>query len=736
MPPRKKQRKDTSARSSRPAATTNATSPETAGEVNAVSTTNQANESARSRGSSEPTTKATGKRMIRVKGRLQSLPDLAIELQLMIYSELESKDLHHLSRTCKKFRTFFLNRRLTERLWETARKNAGDLPERPPFMSEPAFIHLLYATNCHHCGAHNVRKIMHGHYLRLCSSCSPKRLVVYSLAILLVHDTSCSVKMHPRDAQEQIVSHFGFVKWSPSYCGVNADATFVMEEIPRLEDTPKKGRKVRSHWPEMSMVLKKDIEDIIERIDGLPQPIIVDDARALLRTIAQELKLRWQLAKAIRNWIYDRENRRTEQLEGARDRRFDAIITRLTNAGWGPELRFLGDDGLEKLAKKPIVRQSSELTEVSWLKVITSLDDFLQTTRSKRIASELRATLPARFEALEKALLAHYVKLPRNASMDCRPESIDLALIPECRALLDAPTGETVTTDDFAAIVPAMVEKWEANIKEQLTTYIRPHLGNIPPGTDPLSLVVAVFRCEEAPSPLRWPDILVHRCVGRPCTRQRYAKQEKFERDDVYTYTTKTLRNAADQEYQAARDPNYLRRHDVPFCVNALLPFEYARSAVNSMRAIVLAMGLDPTKATVEDLERCDVWLKCDVCSKKPGVMGSRVMSWRGAFGHRCYSFVRDFSNPIWCRADDNEMSQVRASRKWTLERYKSLDSSVSLSCALCCAFDSNPHRMQSHLKDKHGIKDAVQAMLDGTIYYHPSTTSFPSSDISIAIES
>ncbi len=99
------------------------------------------------------------------RGCLQDLPDKAVELQLevtvqtiiswyessqvfQIFGQLEPQDLFNLSRSCKKFRTFFLNRN-NERLWDSAIRNAEDLPPRPPWMSIPGFIHLLFSPTCH-----------------------------------------------------------------------------------------------------------------------------------------------------------------------------------------------------------------------------------------------------------------------------------------------------------------------------------------------------------------------------------------------------------------------------------------------------------------------------------------------------------------------------------------------------------------------------------------------------------
>ena len=67
---------------------------------------------------------------------------------VQVFSNLHPRDLLNLARTCKKFRAFFLHPS-NERLWKAARENVGDLPERPPFISEPAFVNLLFFTSCH-----------------------------------------------------------------------------------------------------------------------------------------------------------------------------------------------------------------------------------------------------------------------------------------------------------------------------------------------------------------------------------------------------------------------------------------------------------------------------------------------------------------------------------------------------------------------------------------------------------
>ena len=64
-----------------------------------------------------------------------------------VFAYMHLSDLYNLARTCRRFRAFFLHPS-NKRLWVAARKNSDDLPPCPPFMSEPAFAHLLFSTHC------------------------------------------------------------------------------------------------------------------------------------------------------------------------------------------------------------------------------------------------------------------------------------------------------------------------------------------------------------------------------------------------------------------------------------------------------------------------------------------------------------------------------------------------------------------------------------------------------------
>ena len=74
------------------------------------------------------------------------------------------------------FHSFFLHGS-NKKLWEVSLASATGLPDRPPFMTIPAFIHLLYSPYCHNCASPNVRHIFWPWFKRYCQKCVLKRSV-------------------------------------------------------------------------------------------------------------------------------------------------------------------------------------------------------------------------------------------------------------------------------------------------------------------------------------------------------------------------------------------------------------------------------------------------------------------------------------------------------------------------------------------------------------------------------
>ncbi|OJT13653.1 hypothetical protein TRAPUB_9752 [Trametes pubescens] len=375
-----------------------------------------------------------------------------------------------------------------------------------------------------------------------------------------------------------------------------------------------------------------------------------------------------------------------------------SILAKLRDTGWGKELDFLGAEGIENMSDMPVVRQPAKLTPGAWLKVRASLDCFLKATRAKRLDTEFRAVLRARFELLEEAITAHYVTLPRTAHMDCRPKYIDFALTPECRAIADVAESETVTTAQFAAVVPALAAKWDADRRRELTAYLLPLLGHVAPDVDPLALAIALFKTSWRRSELmRYPAILAYGCGEGDCFRTRSCSTEEFYADDLYTRTTKTLHWTEADFKTLAHVDEYAAMY-VPFNIEELAEPIEAREVVDTMRLVVAALGLDPARATFDELERCEVWLRCSSCETRYRSEEINAMSWSAAYAHAKWDVSRKRPT-AWRYADDEDMAKVCALHEAQFEKAYT-GAAVRWSCALCPRFDANAAAMTVHLEE------------------------------------
>ncbi|KAL1940707.1 hypothetical protein VTO73DRAFT_7748 [Trametes versicolor] len=257
-----------------------------------------------------------------------------------------------------------------------ARENAKCLPERPPFMTEPAFIHLLYTRNCNACGAPNVRKILHGWFVRLCTACTRDRTVWYEHAFHEVRTNDCRFTLSAIFDLNNLQTYLAV----QNYLGC-------------------------SYNKRHNRLLKDHVTHILERFRALVKPFTEAVKQAFLNEVIEDHCARSEYVHAISAWLELQDRARNAQLGVARRERFEAIVVNLREAGWDKEVDFLGARGMEAMSNLPVVRQSSKLTAGAWQKVLVVLDTLLNDTRAKRLEKELRNALRARFNTLEDALM-------------------------------------------------------------------------------------------------------------------------------------------------------------------------------------------------------------------------------------------------------------------------------------------------------------------------------------------
>ncbi|KAI0794324.1 hypothetical protein C8Q74DRAFT_569919 [Fomes fomentarius] len=617
------------------------------------------------------------------RGCLQDLPDIAVELQLEIFGQLDPQDLLNLSRTCKKFRSFFLHPN-TKKLWDSAVRNAEGLPPRPPWMSVPGFIHLLFSPTCHNCGARNVRKVLWPLFVRSCGKCMDELTWGGNEAAERLE------VLHPHVTRGQIREAFDRL-----FCVVSLD-------MSRLQDK------------QYNRVLKKDVEDMVKNwFVSIDVKSIGDDWRKYVDLRAVDTSMRYSYARKCERWYTQQEEAkaaaRTALLQEIREQRFADIVACLRETGWEKEIDFLGTDGLEKMSRLPVVRRSVKLTEKEWEQVLAAIDTFLVETRTERLEKELDEVMKIRATELEAAIVAQYVQLPRSFIMDCRPRAVDLAQEPEIRALREAPTTDNVTRETFADVLPSIIARWEKKQKAELRKIIRPHLGikRIPRSIDPLDLAIAVFYSrhhirDDRSNMLRFPDLL-----GRDCMRHELgygpAAQEPNS-NDPWAYWIFNF------------------RPDVPFDLGIFQSRRALSVGVKWMRNIVTALGLDPSRATFAELQGCDARVRCLECWRL--WHEDRIYSWQAAFEHTVdYEPRGQYTQPgksehdRWEVVPEEDMDRVRDIE--LLEHGISSPSTI-WSCSLCVEWEGYGKEVPEHMASEHDILEVDHLVDDGAIY--PST--------------
>ncbi|KAI1796802.1 hypothetical protein LXA43DRAFT_879509 [Ganoderma leucocontextum] len=609
------------------------------------------------------------------RGCLKEIPNFAVEIQLMIFGNLHPQDLFTLSRTSKVFHGFFLHRS-NEALWEVALKNAEDLPERPPWMSIPAFIHLLYSNYCHNCGCPNIRKVQWLWFARYCSNCLP--------------EVSCPSS----DVSRRFIG---------ARSNLYYDSGALLHGV-QVTTTVKQHRGSYVSYDKKTSIryLKRHVDKFIGQWSALPEPRDSDAIKVFQERRRHNIEVQRMYAGMCKKWHDTLEEDRKDDLRNGRTERFSVIVEKLKETGWEKDLDFLGPNGLEKMSRLPVVRQSVKLTDKGWEKVQEALHKFLNETREARLEKERTALIQQRFAELDEAIIAHCVTIPRNATMDCRPLALDLALQADLEPIANAPSSESVTRETFAAIVPQLVTSWQAEQRQFLQSFLGRFITRVPRGVDILDLAIAVVytRTYYDVRMMRYPYLLARSSFRSTSSRDR----------GNFTYS----------HYAAPAAPDSWTG---PYNLKSLDP-KPVEVGIKWMRNILTKLGLDPETTTASDLEQCEARLRCLKCAE-----GGQEYAYTGeaAFAHiakhdttRSAKGSPRSSHNRWARVNKADMARVKV--REAVAHALSADSRCCWSCALCVKWEGwgDKEIVRKHLASEHSIEDADGAIEDGTIFWSP----------------
>ena len=219
----------------------------------------------------------------------------------------------------------------------------------------------------------------------------------------------------------------------------------------------------------------------------------------------------------------------------------------------------------------------------------------------------------------------------RTADSETSPKFADAALMPEVRALAEAPNDVSISQEDFDKVciehLPGFTQSWKMKCTLELGHMMAVRLGRPwdaanPRPSDVLGLAIAWFRCDRCQKNFRYPNVLAHLCLRTPYgdvtdasiwenLKDGIHKDDHF--DDPYerdVASISTLRPWSAKGLRPAPDEDLL-----------------------ALRKIIEACGLDPGSAAAEEMDEADARVTCDTIPVvwKSKSEGHLVMNWRRA---------------------------------------------------------------------------------------------------------
>ncbi|KIP09289.1 hypothetical protein PHLGIDRAFT_339678 [Phlebiopsis gigantea 11061_1 CR5-6] len=308
-----------------------------------------ARQEAAARHLSIPTTKA--KAVGRSRGRAAAakslqrkvLADVPVDVFYEMAAHLHPLDLLHLARTTKTFRRVLM-RRGARSIWQTVIQNVTDrpLPEMPGDMSEPAWIDLLFVHTCHNCWKKGSFAAFWEIRMRLCPAC---RKGLECKLPFGAESKSCLRKHFPEcQFGEEIVSGYSIHYLMPVL------VKQVHAHRRKLDNGSYPYRQ--SDYDELKNELV-GASSVAERME------IVHKREAMM-------KERRGYAFRCLLWESDQKEARSQSRQQTLAARRRAIVTKLRELGWGPELDEMDFAERNAFVKLPAVARDTPLTDRIW----------------------------------------------------------------------------------------------------------------------------------------------------------------------------------------------------------------------------------------------------------------------------------------------------------------------------------------------------------------------------------
>ncbi|KAF8131584.1 hypothetical protein EV363DRAFT_1431558 [Boletus edulis] len=357
--------------------------------------------------------------------------EMPMDILFEIFGHLMPLDVLRLARTTKQFRQLLMHHSSAS-IWVAARKNVPDLPDCPPYMSEPKFANLVFDTHCHECLSPNIRSVDFRVGRRICSKCAKECMVEgYSLYV-------------GESSYKAVPSKYG-KRGRPSY--YSKDLQEFQSKRASITDPQERDKFV------------KDRQDLVCQMERVMLVSRISNSTGAL----------------LEAWATNQAKDRSEQLDDLRRERKEAIIEKLTELGWGPEIEQIPDR--DDLSHHKLVKQPTRLTPRIWTNIRPEMVAYVERMKVQRIERERKALVISRKRIAVSILRAY--KISHLPMTDVMPEPVDFCAISQVSDILELPTETQVTEDTFAPVVEKMdglIEEWRTQILGSLVQKVKDSL--------------------------------------------------------------------------------------------------------------------------------------------------------------------------------------------------------------------------------------------------------------------
>ncbi|KAF9032474.1 hypothetical protein BDZ89DRAFT_1063373 [Hymenopellis radicata] len=520
--------------------------------------------------------------------------DLPFDVLLEIFSHALPLDILHVSWVCHSLRGVVMTKS-SRGTWKAARRNADNMPEPFPGMSEPGWAHFVFIKICNFCWKKKVAKPDFHLRCRICPACSEHHLIARN-------DLKNSMPVHDRTQVDVIF--------------LLLDAHDTVYQRCKLKDT---------------YALLGDYEDVETelryRTGSTTKDFILDRLESKVRNQKHaDLCLHWYNIGLVL--------RRKEIAIAKTDRR-TAIYEKLSALGYKDDLDIMGINtpigyrrGMRhEFEDHPLVKQNRPLTDRVLAEKVRNM---CRTRERKLIELERKKVALTFFRSFKQSLLT---------TTRLYPSIADFLLLAPVKAIIDRPGDDSVSVPDFDPILPQMdafYHTWRTEVHARVLAIADP--AHASEHTSPestlarLRLATNSLFCEycsfypDVPrdyryfrkggitfKPLFYPEYLTHHCAFKGWNHEQYH-----------------LTGGVDDTTCSIDGNLYLRTSLTP--QGTYLKKSFMTTLVDGL---VVMAGMDPSTATVDDMDSCGVLFECGVCRDAAlQIQARHLRSWREMVTH------------------------------------------------------------------------------------------------------